>query len=105
MFRSVFIRVPGIRLLKRLAAPEQAVKGPADLFGQRGVRAGRVRPGPVGTSLITAGTGADRNQRGLCLSGLGLPDQAAVEALDLAEPADQVHAGAPGAGLELCGPV
>src|SRR5690348_7678503 len=77
-----------------LAPAEQAVQGAADLLGQRGV--GMV-PGSAGSR------GPGRDQRGVGRDGLA--DQAAVEALDLAEPADQVHAGAPGAGLELSGPV
>jgi hypothetical protein len=64
-------------------AAEQAVKRPPDLLGQRVVSPGR------------------RRDEDRC----GLPDQAAVEALDLAEPADQVDAAAPAAGLEVSGPV
>src|SRR5689334_8903173 len=88
--RSV-TRVPAGCPLKRLSASEEAVKRAAYFFSQRGVG---VIPEP-GRGL---GPGRDQN-------GLRLADQAAVEALDLAEPADQVHAGAPGAGLELRGPV
>src|SRR5947209_16272430 len=82
-----------------LAAAEEAVKSAADLLGQRGV--GTV-PEPGGSR---ANRGSSRDQGRVGQDGLGLADQAAVEALDLAEPADQVHAGTPGAGLELRGPV
>src|SRR3954451_7718440 len=71
-----------------LPATEQALERAADLLGQRGV-------GPVPGGRYPGGD----------QGGPGLADQAAVEALDLAEPADQVHAGAPGAGFEPGAPV
>src|SRR2546429_7362930 len=74
-----------------LRAAEQAVESAADLLGERGVGAG----GQAGR-----GAACRRDQR-----HLGLADQAAVQALDLAESPDQVHAGTPGAGLELSGPL
>src|SRR5438552_13983446 len=70
-----------------LRPAEQAVEGAADLLGQRGVGAPR--------------RGASRRDQ----RHLGLADQAAVQALDLAKSPDQVHAGTPGAGLELSGPL
>src|SRR6516162_6302379 len=66
---------------------EQAVERAADLIGQgRG----------VGT---TGSPGGDQGD------GLGLTYQAAVQALDLAQPPDQVSAAALGAALKLGGPV
>src|SRR5438034_3222669 len=72
----------------KLRAAEQAVEGAADLLGQRGVGVARGSAGRTGTRR--------RDQPGSARS-LRLADQAAVQAFDLAEPADQVRAGAPGA--------
>src|SRR5882672_5539599 len=83
--------LPGAAEVK-LRTAEQAVQGAADLLGQRGVGTARGSAGRTGTRR--------RDQR-----HLGLADQAAVQAFDLAEPPDQVRAGAPGAGLELSGPL
>src|ERR1022692_5110664 len=79
------------------AAAEQAVKGAPDLLGQRGVAHGPPSatgtssgpPDPAGSGLLVrvlrAGERRDQDRGGLA-------DQAAVQALDLAQPADQVHA-------------
>src|SRR5262245_17686206 len=75
----------------KLRPAEQAVEGAADFLGQRGVGVSR----GAGRALT--------RRRDQCR--LGLADQAAVQAFDLAEPPDQVRAGAPGAGLELSGPL
>src|SRR6476646_359494 len=83
--------LPEVAQLK-LRPAEQAVEGAADFLGQPGVGVPRGRAGR-----------AVRRRRDQCC--LGLADQAAVQAFDLAEPPDQVHAGAPGAGLELGGPL
>src|ERR1700751_5259027 len=87
--------LPGLGRLKLhspdLRAAEQAVEGAADLLGERGVGAdGR------------AGRGAPHRRKP---RHLGLADQAAVQALDLAESPDQVPAGTSGARLELSGPL
>src|SRR5262249_21897003 len=83
--------LPEVAELK-LRPAEQAVEGAADFLGQRGVGGSRGGAGPA----LTRRPGPGR---------LGLADQAAVQAFDLAEPPDQVRAGAPGAGLELSGPI
>src|SRR5450755_1240634 len=85
------------------AAAEQTVKGAPDLLGQRGVAHGTpsAPPDPAGSGLLVrvlrAGERRDQDRGGLA-------DQAAVQALDLAQPADQVHAAAPGAGFKVSGP-
>src|SRR5437660_1618411 len=93
-FLPVLRRVDAERHHHLVRAGETLVRAqpgnPADQEGRR------VFVLQAGHDLIAAG----RDQ-----GGPGLADQAAVEALDLAEPADQVHAGAPGAGFEPGGPV
>src|SRR5690242_21315846 len=83
--------LPEVAELK-LRPAEQAVEGAADFLGQPGVGLPRGR----------AGRAVTRRRDQCCL---GLADQAAVQAFDLAEPPDQVHAGAPGTGLDLGGPL
>src|SRR5579862_6622652 len=72
------------------AAAEQPIERAPDLVGQ----------GRIGPSRRARLGRADRDQ-----GGLRLPDQAAVEALDLAEPPDQVHAAAPAAAFQVGRPV
>src|SRR5689334_30538 len=83
--------LPEVAELK-LRPAEQAVEGAADFLGQPG----------VGVPCGRAGRAVTRRRDQCCP---GLTDQAAVQAFDLAEPPDQVHAAAPGAGLELGGPL
>jgi hypothetical protein len=81
--------------LARSAPAEQAVERAPDLLGE-----GSVGPGDSGSSAALSITPAGWDE-----GGRGLTDQAAVQALDLAQPTDQVHAPAAGTGLKVGGPV
>src|ERR1022692_4284445 len=97
-------------VLNGSAAAEQTVEGAPDLFGQLGVAC--AAPGATGSSGGPPDTGGPRVGIPVLRAGQrrdqdrgGLADQAAVQALDLAQPTDQVHAAALGAGFKVSGPV
>ena len=99
------------------APAEHPVQGAGDLFGQistaaRTVQAGpgararltvQARPGRAG--LIPGGRTGRVVRQARLASTFRRHDRPAVPALDLTQPLDQVHARAPGAPVQLRGPV
>jgi len=99
----IISRYPGPARANGGSGPaEQAVERAADLVGQGRVGGtGQAAPGGRPDRDVGAAGSTGRNQR----DGLRLPHQPAVQALDLAQPPDQVSAAALGAALEFGGPV